>query len=107
MSQRKGNSGPETAFSVSADSAAVQIAANTSDEVQFAVPGAEVGDVVVASIPAGVVDGLTPGQCRVSGANIVQMRIGNSTAGALPGVAAVITAQFVVMKPNAIGNIGA
>ena len=96
--QRKGDSGPQTGIPFEATSAAIQVNANTSLEVPFTVTGAEVGDIVVGSLQAAVDNGLTPGQSRVTAANTVGMRIGNSTGGALPAVAAAQTARFLVFK---------
>ena len=80
METRKGNNGPiaQLFLSTAVDSAAVTNGQNLETSVAF--PGALVGDTVVASPRAALVNGICLNYLRVSAADTVQLALANYSA---------------------------
>lgn len=82
----------------------VSVAAATSAEQAFTVPGALVGDAVFVTAPAALNAGLGIVNARVSAANTVSIRMMNATAGALDAAAGVF--QVLVVRPDTGARVG-
>ncbi len=86
MGIREGANGP---FVIETRDVTVDVAsipANTAPDTAVTVPGALVGDSIIAT-PLGVwIAGLVIGPCRCLVAGTVQMRVGNVTVGAVDAV---------------------
>lgn len=95
-----GNTFAICAVSVNINPASV--AAATSAEQSFTVPGVLLGDIVVA-IPASTLNaGLGVSHARATGTDTVAIRFVNATAGALDPAAADYT--FLVVRPESIAG---
>jgi hypothetical protein len=80
----------------------VSVAASTSVEQSFTVPGVRVGDFVTVAAPS-LVAGVSAEQARVSAANTVAITFQNSTlAGVVPAAGAY---QFLAVRPES-GTFG-
>lgn len=90
-------------FSVGVASVALSpaiVAANTSAEQSFTVPGLKVGDSVDINKPTAQA-GLIIGSCRVSAANTIAITFGNLTAaGITPTAAEVYLVRY--MRPESV-----
>lgn len=75
-----------------------EVAANTSAEQAVTVTGVASGDLVLAALPQAALEaGLVASHARVSGANTVQLTMGNHTAAPINPAAA--DWKFVVLRP--------
>lgn len=70
------------------------IAANASAETAVTILGLQVGDFVVANVPASLETGLAFSGCRVSAADTLQLRLTNATGSGVDGASR--TWQFLV-----------
>lgn len=82
------------------------VAANTSAEQTFAVPGVKVGDFVDINKPTAQV-GLVIGSCRVSAPNTIAITFGNFTiAGITPTAAEIYLVRYA--RPESVqGGVSA
>lgn len=87
-------------FVVTVNLDVASVAANTSAEQTFTVPGLIPGDVVLVNIPSTINNGLGLSGARVSAANTLALRFTNSTAGALNPAAADYT--VAVIRPESV-----
>lgn len=87
------------AFVVTTQDAAA-VAANTTAEQNFTVPGLQIGDMVFVSPPSSLNAGLGICGTRVDAANTLTVRFNNNTAGSLNPASAVYT--LLVFRPEAV-----
>jgi len=80
------------------------IAANTTVEQSFNVPGVRLGDMVIVTTASAVNAGVFVASARVTAANTVALRVGNVTVGALDPVAQ--DCLFFVIRPDAGVRVG-
>lgn len=80
------------------------VAAATSAEQTFSVPGLKVGDFVYVNIPSTLNNGLGIAGARVSAADTLALRVMNATAGALDAASASFT--LLVVRPENVGASG-
>lgn len=96
MIARAGDSGPVSHFLRTVSVDAAEIAANTTGDTAATVPGAEVGDTVIATCDGALEAGLVVGNARVTAANTVSLRLGNVTVA--PVNASAFNFRFLVLK---------
>jgi hypothetical protein len=78
------------------------IAAATTAEQTFTVPGVRLGDMVLpGTVPSTINAGLFVASARASATDQVALRVGNTTAGALDPAAATFT-LFIVRPDSGI-----
>lgn len=75
------------------------VAAATSAEQTFTIPGLQVGDFVVVEPPSTLNNGLGIVGARVSATDTLALRVMNATAGALDAASA--TFRVMVLRPDA------
>ena len=85
-------------FAVGVTLTPASVAASTSAEQTFTVPGLRVGDLVRFSVSVAQTAGIGAGGARVSAANTLVLLFENNSTGALTPVSAIY--QIVVMRPE-------
>jgi hypothetical protein len=83
MGIREGSSGPFVIDTADVTVDVASIPANTAPDTAVAVPAARVGDAIIATPLGTWIAGLVIGPCRCLVAGTVQMRVGNTTVGAV------------------------
>ncbi len=83
---------------ISATLDVAEVAAATSAEQTFTVPGLRVGDFVFVNVPSTINDGLGVAGARVFATDTLALRFVNATAGALNPASA--TYSVLVVRPG-------
>ena len=90
-------------FAVSVTADVTSRTLSTSTEFDFTVPGALVGDIVIAVSKPSLTAGVVVGSARVKSANTVAVTFGNCTAGGVDPASETYT--FVLGRPETPGAL--